>query len=159
MREHETRLRNDLPYFAEHLLKLRKKSGAIEPFVFNAAQLKLHEAIEKQKAETGRVRVVVLKARQLGISTYIAARLFHRTVSNPGLRTVIVGHEQRASSNLFQIVRRFYDNLPEYIRPTAGKSNASELSLIGSTAGTLSAWPQRTGPGDRQPLRCYMRLR
>src|SRR5262245_31665201 len=125
--EHSQRLRTDLPYFAEHALKLRPKAGALVPFRFNAAQLKLHEAIEKQKAETGRVRVVCLKARQLGISTYIAARLFHRTITSPGLRTVIVGHERRASSNLFQIVKRFYDNLPDDIRPTVGTSNAEEL--------------------------------
>jgi hypothetical protein len=53
-----------------------------------------------QKAETGRVRVIILKARQLGVSTYVAARLFHRTIFNPGLRTIIVGHERRASSIL-----------------------------------------------------------
>ena len=55
---HSLRLRNDLIYFAEHALKIRPKTGALVPFRFNAAQLKLHEAIEKQKAETGRVRGV-----------------------------------------------------------------------------------------------------
>jgi len=98
--EHATRLRNDLEYFAQHCLKLRPKSGPLEPFVFNAAQRKLHELLEKQKASTGRVRVVILKARQLGVSTYIAARLYQRTINNPGLRTIIIGHERRASSNL-----------------------------------------------------------
>ena len=78
--EHATRLRNDLEYFAQHCLKLRPKSGPLEPFVFNAAQRKLHELLEKQKASTGRVRVVILKARQLGVSTYIAARLYQRTI-------------------------------------------------------------------------------
>ena len=58
---------SDLAYFAEHALKLRPKAGPLESFAFNAAQLKLHEIAEKQKAETGRVRLIVLKARQLGI--------------------------------------------------------------------------------------------
>jgi hypothetical protein len=31
-----------------------------------------------------------------------------RTINNPGLRTIILGHEKRASSNLFQIVKRFH---------------------------------------------------
>ena len=52
--------------------------------MFNPAQLKLHELIEAQKAKTGRVRVVILKARQLGVSTYVAARLYHRTINSPG---------------------------------------------------------------------------
>jgi hypothetical protein len=107
-----TRLRSDLAFFAEHCLKLRPKAGPIAPFIFNAAQKRLHEIIEKQKAETGRVRVIVLKARQLGVSTYAAARLYHRTINNSGLRTLIIGHERRASTNLFQIVKRFHDNMP-----------------------------------------------
>src|SRR5215472_8238184 len=110
--EHAARLRNDLEYFAQHCLKLRPKSGPLEPFAFNVAQRKLHEIIETQKATTGRVRVIILKARQLGVSTYIAARLYQRTINNPGLRTIIIGHERRASSNLFDLVRRFHDNMP-----------------------------------------------
>jgi hypothetical protein len=106
--EHADRMRNDLEYFSRHALKLRPKAGQLESFIFNAAQKKLHETIEAQRAKTGRVRIVILKARQLGISTYIAARLYHRTINNPGLRTIIIGHERRASSNLFQIVRRFH---------------------------------------------------
>jgi hypothetical protein len=125
--EHAHRLRNDLEYFAQHILKLRPKAGPIEPFIFNAAQRKLHETIEAQRAKTGRVRVVILKARQLGLSTYVAARLFQKTIYNPGLRTIIIGHEKRASSNLFQIVKRFYDCMDESVRPSIGVSNAEEL--------------------------------
>ena len=55
--EHAARLRRDLPYFAEHALKLRPKSGPLEPFILNPAQRKLHEIIEQQRAKTGRVRV------------------------------------------------------------------------------------------------------
>lgn len=111
--EHANRLRFDLEYFAHQALKLRPKSGPLEPFVFNVAQRRLHGIIEAQKRKTGRVRIIVLKARQLGVSTYVAARLYQRTINNPGVRTIIIGHERRASSNLFQIVRRFHDRTPE----------------------------------------------
>ena len=92
-------------YFARYALKLRPKLGPLEQIVFNAAQKKLHEIIEGQKAKTGRVRVIVLKARQLGVSTYTAARFYHRTVNSPGLRCIIIGHERRASSNLQALPR------------------------------------------------------
>ena len=121
------RLRTDLEYFAETALKLRPKAGPIEPFKFNAAQRKLHALLEEQKAKTGRVRAVILKARQLGISSYTAARFYHRTINSPGLRTIILGHERRASSNLFQIVKRFHDNLGDELRPSVGTSNSEEL--------------------------------
>jgi hypothetical protein len=125
--EHATRLRADLEYFAKHALQLRPKTGPLEAFVFNPAQRKLHRLIEEQKARTGRVRVIVLKARQLGVSTYTAARLLHQTITKPGLRTIIIGHERRASSNLFEIVKRFFDFLPDEIKPSVGTSNAESL--------------------------------
>ena len=72
--EHAIRMDSDLPYFAERCLKLRPKTGGMAPFLFNPAQMELHRRLDEQKAKTGKVRAVVLKARQMGISTYIAAR-------------------------------------------------------------------------------------
>src|SRR5262245_22511180 len=89
--DHATKVGTDLPYFSQ-FLKIRPKLGGIESLILNPAQLALHRAIEEQKAKTGKVRIIVLKARQMGISTYCAARFFHRTVTSPGLRTFIVAH-------------------------------------------------------------------
>jgi len=145
--ERATRLQNDLPFFAEHALKLRPKFGPLEPFVFNAAQHRLHELIEGQKAKTGRVRVVVLKARQLGVSTYVAARFYRATTASPGLKTIIIGHERRASSNLFQIVKRLHDGLPDDLRPSVGTSNAEELSFDRLDSGYLVSVATVEGAG------------
>ena len=59
--DHAERLDTDLEYFAEHNLKDRPKAGGLIPFVFNPVQCKLHAIIEKQKAYTCCVRVVVLE--------------------------------------------------------------------------------------------------
>jgi len=144
--EHATRLRNDFPYFAGNLV-IRPKEGALVPFKLNAAQLKLHEALEEQKRRTGRVRAIVLKARQLGISTYVAARFYHRTISNPGLRTIIIGHERSASKNLFSMVKRFHENLPPDLRPSTGISNADELVFDKIDSGYLVAVATLEGAG------------
>src|SRR5262245_11077226 len=152
--QHSVRLREDLIYFAEHALKIRPKTGALVPFRFNAAQLKLHEAIEAQRAKTGRVRVICLKARQLGISTYIAARLFHRTIFNPGLRTLIVGHERRASSNLFQLVRRYYDHMPDDMRPSTETSIAEELIFDKIDSGYIVSVATQDGAGRSATAQC-----
>src|SRR5665213_440724 len=55
-----------LPLFAKAFLKIRRKSGAVEPFVFNRAQQYLHDRLESQLEATGKVRAVVLKGRQQG---------------------------------------------------------------------------------------------
>jgi hypothetical protein len=144
--DHATRLVSDLEYFSTHL-RIRPKVGPLTPLVFNPAQLELHRCIEEQRAKTGRVRVIVLKARQLGVSTYVAARLYHRTIHSPGLRTIIIGHEKRASTNLFQIVKRFHDNLPADLRPSIGVSNAEELLFDKIDSGYLVTVATTEGAG------------
>jgi hypothetical protein len=125
--DHAERLDADLEYFAANYLKIRPKTGALEPLVFNDAQRELHRRLEEQKAKTGKVRAVVLKARQLGISTYIGGRFFKRTIQCPGLRTIIIAHEKPASNNLYKMVRRFCDHMPPEVRPSIGTDNAQEL--------------------------------
>jgi hypothetical protein len=144
---HVTRLHSDLPFFAENALKLRPKFGPLEPFKFNAAQHKLHALLEEQRKRTGRLRAIILKGRQVGCSTYIAGRFFHKTISTPGIRTFILGHERRASSNLFGIVKRFFDGLPEDMRPSVGASNAEELIFSAIDAGYLVATATTEGAG------------
>jgi len=152
--DHAERLERDLPYFAERCLKLRPKTGGMTAFAFNPAQLELHRRLEEQKAKTGKVRAVVLKARQMGISTYIAARFYKRTIHNPGLRTIIIAHEKPASNNLFKLVKRFNDNMPDELRPSVGISNAQELIFdkIDSGYGVSVATEDGAGRSDTSQM-------
>src|SRR5215831_8377300 len=144
--DHATRSRADLEYFSR-FLQIRPKVGPLVPLALNAAQLRLHRVIEEQRAKTGRVRVIVLKARQLGVSTYTAARFYFNTINSPGVRTLIVGHEKRASSNLFQLVKRFHDHLPDDLRPSTGTSNAEELIFDKIDSGYLVTVATTEGTG------------
>lgn len=60
------KLRDNFIHYANKCLKIRTKSGAIEPLVLNKAQLYIHEKLEAQKGATGKVRALVLKGRQQG---------------------------------------------------------------------------------------------
>jgi hypothetical protein len=145
--EHATRLASDLEFFAAERLRIRPKAGSLAPFIFNPAQRELHRIIEEQKAKSGRVRVIVLKARQMGISTYIAARFYKLTTSNSGLRTIIIGHEKPASKNLYQLVRRFHDHMPDDQRQSVGTSNAEELIFDSIDSGYLVSVATEDGSG------------
>jgi hypothetical protein len=61
-------------------------------------------------------RNIVLKARQLGMTTYIAARFFIHTITQPGTLTVQVAHTQESAEEIFRIVHRFWENLPEALQ-------------------------------------------
>ena len=57
-------------------------------------------------------RNVVLKARQVGITTYIAARFFIQTITRPGTLTVQVAHSDESAEAIFRMVHRFWEKLP-----------------------------------------------
>lgn len=60
------KLKSDFIHYATKCLKIRTKSGSVEPFTLNKAQLHIHSEIQRQKGETGKVRVLILKGRQQG---------------------------------------------------------------------------------------------
>lgn len=87
------KLKDDFIHYSSRCLKIRTKSGAIEPFVMNKAQVYVHQKLEEQRGRTGKVRALILKARQQGMSTYIGARFFHQTTTKKGIQTFIMAHK------------------------------------------------------------------
>jgi hypothetical protein len=121
------RLKTDLEFYARNCLKIKTKPGAIAAFEFNRAQRYIHESLEAQKATTGRVRALILKGRQQGCSTYVGARYYHASTWAQGKRTFILTHEDQATQNLFDMVNRYHDNCPIFVKPSTGAANAKEL--------------------------------
>ena len=121
------KLKRDLAHYAKKCLRIRTKSGAVVPLEFNSGQAHLHKQIEQQKRETGRVRVLILKGRQMGISTYIQARFYHLTSHHKGTRAFILTHQDEATKNIFEMAQRFHDHCPELVKPQTGASSAKEL--------------------------------
>jgi hypothetical protein len=121
------RLQADLEFYARNCLYIRTKTGKVEPFVFNRAQRYIHSRLSEQKASTGKVRALILKGRQQGCSTYVGARYYHLASWSHGLRTFILTHEDQATQNLFDMVNRYHDHCPEFVRPSTGAANAKEL--------------------------------
>ena len=123
------RLKDDFPHYAEKCLKIRPKAGGLIPFRPNRVQMHIHEALDRQLADTGKVRALILKARQPGCSTYVQGRYYHKVVHRHGVRAFILTHKQDATDNLFDMTERFHDNCPLVMRPRTGASNAKELSF------------------------------
>jgi hypothetical protein len=121
------RLKDDFQHYASKCLKIRSKSGVIYPFALNKAQIYIHKTVEEQRARTGKVRVIILKGRQQGCSTYTEGRFYWRVTHAFGMRAFILTHEEEATGNLFEMAKRYHENCPEIVRPTIKASNAKEL--------------------------------
>jgi hypothetical protein len=137
---------------AEKLLRVRGRDGQIVPLAANAMQ----RAFERRRG----TRNIVLKARQLGMTTWAAARFFLKTITRPGTLTLEVAHTQEAAEELFRIVHRFLDWLPEELRtgPLAtSRANARQIVFpeLDSQYKVVTAGDRNAGRGMTvQNLHC-----
>ena len=70
------RLFEDFSFYAKAALSIRTKTGQIQRLVLNPAQKILDDAVRKQLDAEGKVRIIILKARQQGLSTYTGGYLY-----------------------------------------------------------------------------------
>ena len=104
-------------------LKVRSKTRGLVPLILNRAQREYSEHCSK--------RNIVLKARQLGMTTYVAARFFIQTILQPGTVSVQVAHDQESAEEIFKIVHRFWENLPEAMRRGAFLTSRANIRQLG----------------------------
>jgi hypothetical protein len=141
-----------MEFLAESLLMVRARDGAIQPLRANAAQ----QSFEQRRAQHN----IVLKARQMGISTWVSARFFLKTITTPGTLTVQVAHTREAAEAIFTAVQRFWAHLPEAMREGAvRRSRASAGQMVfaemDSEFRVVSAGDENAGRGlTIQNLHC-----
>ncbi len=107
---------------AENLLWVRTREGCPAPLKANAAQ----RSFERRRGQ----RNIVLKARQMGLTTWAAARFFLKTITQPGTLTLEVAHSQESAEEIFRIVHRFLDWLPEELRGGPLRTSQSNVRQI-----------------------------
>ena len=121
----------DFTSFATDNIKIITKDarrGFID-FSFNSCQKKITELLEKQLEDTGKVRAIILKARQQGISTYCAGRVFWKTYFTPHARSVVMAHDSATSDALFNLSKNIIRNMESSYKPNEVKSNAKEIVI------------------------------
>lgn len=60
----------------------------------------------------------ILKGRQQGLSTIILALYFLDTINNPRVYSVVIAHDAESAERMFQMIRRFWENLPAGKKPS-----------------------------------------
>lgn len=129
----------DFERFAERYLRIKNERGDIVPLKFNSTQKKVLQKI-KDLLRVERLdirlinldkmvlRLIILKARQQGISTVIQAFLFWLQYIKDDLKALTMGHKVDASNNLFDMYLRYYEKLEKHMRPITKKSNEKKIS-------------------------------
>jgi hypothetical protein len=105
----------DPAVFARVFLRILDKQGQLVPLRYNATQ--------RQYLANRTGRDLVLKARQLGISTCVQAEFFRYAVIGTAI-TVTLAHEDDTTQRFRRMVNRFYTNIPGDRHPARKYSNA-----------------------------------
>ena len=100
-------------YFCENYVIIEDRNRNPLKFKYNPAQ----EILHRERTS----RDLIIKASQLGITTFYLAEAFKETILKPGTTSVIVAHEEFLTSRLLHRMDVMYNNLPKPIRTNLGQ--------------------------------------
>lgn len=132
---------NDPRLFAQTFLKILNKQKELRSFYWNRAQIHFHAH------RTG--RDLILKARQLGFSTYVQGEMFRRTVTTTR-STITLAHDDTTTSLLRRIADRYWENCKfNNIQPARKYANSTLTTYpeLSSEAIIAKAGSQDVGRG------------
>jgi len=142
MKKIRRRLKTEFPLYSKSALKIRTKSGEIAPLKLNAAQTILNDAVESQMKAEGKVRIIILKARQQGLSTFVGGHLYWSVSQRKASKAMVVTHHADSTRALFDMTKRFHEHCPLILKPHTKYSSRREMnfdvldsSFVVSTAG------------------------
>jgi hypothetical protein len=137
--------------YIETFLKIKTKDNEIESFKLNEPQQKLYNIIKHEAEQNKPIRIIILKARQMGFSTLTEAVIFHRTVNKKNVSSLIIAHKDDATANLFKMSKLYYDKLPSLLKPMRQASNAYELVFANPTRNPAE---KENNPGLLSTIKC-----
>ncbi|MEK9170810.1 MAG: hypothetical protein AAB789_00650, partial [Patescibacteria group bacterium] len=71
--------------------------------------------------------MIILKARQEGVSTFCEAMIFENTVSSSNVNSLIVAHEPESTEEIFRMSKLYYDMLRGPVKPLKRYDNKKQL--------------------------------
>lgn len=110
-----TAARADPKPFIERSLKIRAKDRLVIPFLFNEPQRQIHAIRVALRAKRRPIRLIILKARQEGVSSQEGGYDFAFCASRPGSRSLVIAHERGQAQKLMMMRHLFLANLPSWM--------------------------------------------
>lgn len=133
-----------------HIINKEKKDQVL---IFNSAQEELYEEIRRCKKDKKPAYFLILKARQLGMSTFTENFGMTLNVMYPNQSMFIMTQEQDASDQLYSMSHYTYENFPSWLKSNAQivKDNQSMMLLTnGSKLQVMVASANAKGTGRGQ---------
>ena len=144
------KLKADPLLYFDTCLKIQNfGTGELIPFKLNEVQSIMHSMMGRQLEEHNHVRMIVLKARRFGISTYVQGRYFRHAAMNHNKVVQITTHSKAATDVMFAMTRTMEQNLPIEVKPQLKYSGRRDLHW-GSEEGGLNSSYSLSTVGGRE---------
>lgn len=114
--------------FCQRFLYIKTKKQGIIRLRFNYTQKYIYRKINEIVKLKEPIRIIILKARQQGVSTLMQALIFHKTITSPNTHSLVVSQDNDSSSYIFSMSRLFYEILElPFPKPMRRKIERKEL--------------------------------
>ena len=133
------RFYKDFPFWSKWACKIRTKKGEITPLVLNPVQERFCKLVEGQLETTGKVRVIILKARQQGLSTFVSAWSYFWLSQHMAQKGLVATHAADSTRALFDMYQRIHENVPDMLKPSTKYSSRQELKFDKLDSGIMVA--------------------
>lgn len=157
----------DFTYAARNYFQIVTKTGEETPFALWESQDLVLEKMLQMRNRGRTQRIMIIKSRQLGMSTLIEALIAHRTMFFPNARGLVVSDDQDNSAELFSKMLHIYDHMPWWLQPMLDRRKEEKLLVFDnpddrfkkSNPGlqsriTVQAATKLTGVGQGRTLNC-----
>jgi hypothetical protein len=117
----------DYSVFSKSYIKITNKKGQTVNLTQNYVQTQINDKIEELQSRGIPPRIIVLKSRQMGVSTDTQGRMVHKTTTKENRNGLIVAHKEDSTKAIFEKAKYMHDYLPDDLKPLKKASNAKEL--------------------------------
>ena len=105
-------------YFMENYYVIRDERGRMRTlYEFWDHQNLIYETVEDEWKRKGCCRLIILKPRQAGSTTWNAALIFHATIFVPNTYSLVMAQDDTVSSEIYQRILDAYSCLPFWLKP------------------------------------------
>lgn len=115
----------------EGFLSIKTKSAGIQKLYPNTVQKKFIDTVEKLLFAGRPVRILCLKARQMGISTIIEGILYAFTSRMKGVNAFVIADDLEGANYIFEMQKMYQEYLDKHLKPRIKHSNEKKLAFTG----------------------------
>lgn len=120
-------IKDDFYLYCEKNLYIQDKQGMLVKFTPNSIQRKVVDYVIECIQKNVPIRMIVLKARQEGVSTVVEAIILWWTATHKNVNSKIVSHDRESATNLYSMFQRYYDNSHPFFKPSTKFRTKNDL--------------------------------